>query len=79
MFVFLFAFLLNQSMITPSNPLHFTPQRPSAKELLKFPFIKKAKKTSYLIELIEKFKRFKVSGAGESDSESEESDSYVFV
>lgn len=52
-----------------------SPQRPSAKELLKFPFIKKAKKTSYLIELIEKFKRFKVSGAGESDSESEESDS----
>lgn len=49
-------------------------QRPSAKELLKFPFIKKAKKTSCLIELIEKFKRFKVSG-GESDSDSEESDS----
>lgn len=50
-------------------------QRPSAKELLKFPFIKKAKKTSCLIELIEKFKQFKVSG--QSDSDSEESDSYV--
>lgn len=62
-------------IFSSSNTLAHLLQRPSAKELLKFPFIKKAKKTSYLIELIEKFKRFKVSGAGGSDSESEESDS----
>ncbi|KAF8764195.1 Serine/threonine-protein kinase 25 like protein [Argiope bruennichi] len=49
--------------------------RPTAKELLKFPFIRKAKKNSYLIDLIEKYKRFKAAGGGQSDSDSEASDS----
>lgn len=50
-------------------------QRPTAKELLKFPFIRKAKKNSYLVDLIEKYKRFKAAGGGQSDSDSEASDS----
>jgi len=49
--------------------------RPSAKELLKFPFIRKAKKNSYLIDLIERYKKWKASGGGQSDSDSEASDS----
>lgn len=50
--------------------------RPSAKELLKFPFIRKAKKNSYLIDLIERYKRFKAtSGAGVNDSDDSETDS----
>lgn len=49
--------------------------RPTAKELLKFPFIRKAKKTSYLMDLIEKHKRWKAAGGGQSDSDSEASDS----
>ena len=50
-------------------------QRPSAKELLKFPFIKKAKKNAHLIDLIERYKRWKAAGGGESDTDSEASDS----
>lgn len=50
--------------------------RPSAKELLKFPFIRKAKKNSYLIDLTERYKRFKASGgAGTNDSDDSETDS----
>lgn len=49
--------------------------RPTAKELLRFPFIRKAKKNSYLIDLIEKYKRWKAAGGGQSDSDSEASDS----
>ncbi|GAA5852659.1 hypothetical protein JCM8547_002580 [Rhodosporidiobolus lusitaniae] len=56
--------------------------RPSAKDLLKHPFIKKAKKTSYLTELIERLERWKNEqeegrrergeggeGSGESENE----------
>lgn len=50
--------------------------RPSAKELLKFPFIRKAKKNSYLIDLTERYKRHKASGgAGINDSDDSETDS----
>lgn len=40
--------------------------RPSAKELLKHRFVKSAKKTSYLVELIERLERWKQEG-GEKD------------
>ncbi|GAA5828369.1 hypothetical protein JCM11251_006216 [Rhodosporidiobolus azoricus] len=55
--------------------------RPTAKELLRHPFIKKAKKTSYLTELIERAERWKAEaeegrrdrgeqeGSGESENE----------
>lgn len=50
--------------------------RPSARELLKFPFIRKAKKNSYLIDLTERYKRYKASGgAGVNDSDDSETDS----
>lgn len=52
-------------------------QRPSAKELLKYTFIKKAKKNSFLVDLIEKFRRYKANGGGRSDSDSDTSDTYV--
>lgn len=50
-------------------------QRPTAKELLKFQFIKKAKKNSYLIDLIDRYKKWKTQKGDESETESENSDS----
>lgn len=50
-------------------------QRPTAKELLKYPFIKKAKKNAYLIDLIDRFKKWKNQKGEESETESENSDS----
>ncbi|MGH0130452.1 UNVERIFIED_CONTAM: hypothetical protein FKN15_001664 [Acipenser sinensis] len=50
--------------------------RPTAKELLKHKFIaKNFKKTSYLTELIDRFKRWKAEGHSDEDSSSDESDS----
>jgi serine/threonine-protein kinase 24/25/MST4 len=54
-------------------------QRPTAKELLKYPFIRKAKKNSYLIDLIDRYKKWRCTRNEESETESENSDSYVFV
>ena len=45
-------------------------ERPSAKELLKHPFVRRAKKTTYLTELIERYERWQaVHGDRESDSD----------
>lgn len=58
----------------------FFPQRPTAKELLKHKFIvKNSKKTSYLTELIDRFKRWKAEGHSDDESDSEGSDSYVQI
>ena len=47
-------------------------ERPSAKELLKHPFVKKAKKTTYLTELIERHERWQAThGSRSSDDEDE--------
>ena len=49
-------------------------ERPSAKELLKHPFIRRAKKTTYLTELIERYERWQaVHGDQVSDDESDNS------
>ncbi|XP_054723172.1 serine/threonine-protein kinase 26-like [Uloborus diversus] len=51
--------------------------RPTAKELLKFPFIRKAKKNTYIVELIEKYKQWKgseTSSEALTDSETSDSD-----
>ncbi|KAL9007000.1 MAG: hypothetical protein Q9188_000288 [Gyalolechia gomerana] len=48
-------------------------ERPSAKDLLKHPFIRRAKKTTYLTELIERYERWQaVHGERDSDSDSDE-------
>lgn len=50
--------------------------RPTARELLKHKFIlKNCKKTSYLTELIDGYKRWKAEGHSDDDSSSDESDS----
>lgn len=46
--------------------------RPSAKELLRLPFIRRARKTSYLTELIDRFRRYRAEKG--PDSESDDSD-----
>nr|CAG4651988.1 EOG090X09LE [Triops cancriformis] len=49
--------------------------RPTAKELLKHPFIRKAKKNSYVIDLIDRYKKWKVTRSEDSETESDNSDS----
>ncbi len=44
-------------------------QRPSARELLKHKFIRMAKKTSYLTELIERHERWKAEGGERIEEE----------
>ncbi len=49
-------------------------ERPSAKDLLKHPFVRKAKKTTYLTELIERYERWQtLHGDQDSDTESDDS------
>lgn len=48
-------------------------ERPTAKELLKHPFIRRAKKTTYLTELIERHERWQAVH-GDQDSDDDESD-----
>ena len=48
-------------------------ERPTAKELLKHPFVRRAKKTTYLTELIERHERWQaVHGDQDSDDESDD-------
>ena len=55
-------------------------QRPSAKELLKHPFLKRAKKTSFLVELIDRFKTWKANGGdSKGDRDDWDSESYEEV
>ena len=50
-------------------------ERPSAKELLKHPFIRRAKKTTYLTELIERYERWQaVHGNAGSDDDEDDDD-----
>ncbi|KAL9112381.1 MAG: hypothetical protein Q9227_003223 [Pyrenula ochraceoflavens] len=49
-------------------------ERPSAKELLKHPFVKRAKKTTYLTELIERYERWQAKHGNRS---SEDEDDYA--
>ncbi|KAK7542773.1 serine/threonine-protein kinase 4 [Phyllosticta citribraziliensis] len=46
-------------------------ERPSARELLKHPFVRKAKKTTYLTELIERHERWVLKHGKDAESESE--------
>ena len=48
-------------------------ERPSAKELLRHPFVRRAKKTTYLTELIERHERWQAVH-GERDSEDEDNE-----
>jgi hypothetical protein len=45
-------------------------QRPSAKELMRHPFIKKAKKNAYLMDLIDRYRKWKLTRGDESESDS---------
>lgn len=47
-------------------------ERPSAKELLKHPFVKKAKKTTYLTELIERHERYVATRGGRSSDDEDD-------
>ncbi|KKK21515.1 hypothetical protein ARAM_007756 [Aspergillus rambellii] len=47
-------------------------ERPSARELLEHPFIKRAKKTNYLTELIERYERWQAVHGNRKDDEDDE-------
>src|ERR1700749_1722259 len=47
-------------------------ERPSAKELLKHAFVKKAKKTTYLTELIERYERWQLCPGKDKEDEEDE-------
>ncbi|KAL9621249.1 MAG: hypothetical protein Q9160_004270 [Pyrenula sp. 1 TL-2023] len=49
-------------------------ERPSAKELLKHPFVKKAKRTTYLTELIERYERWSAQHGNRPSEDEEESE-----
>ena len=49
-------------------------QRPTTKDLLKTKFILKAKKTSYLVELIERYRKWKEAGGKDDSSSDDDSD-----
>ncbi|KAH6648245.1 kinase-like domain-containing protein [Truncatella angustata] len=49
-------------------------ERPSARDLLKHPFIRKAKKTSYLTELIERHSRWRATHKSEDDESFDDGD-----
>jgi len=49
-------------------------KRPSARELLRNPFVRRAKKTSYLTELIERYERWAVHHKGDDDDSDNEGD-----
>lgn len=60
--------------LTPGDLRPSALQRPTAKELLKHKFLARyTKKTSFLTELIDRYKRWKSEGHGE-ESSSEDSD-----
>ena len=50
-------------------------ERPSAKELLKHPFVRRAKKTTYLTELIERYERWQAVHGNAGSDEDEDEDS----
>ncbi|KAL4908126.1 hypothetical protein BDW74DRAFT_146896 [Aspergillus multicolor] len=49
-------------------------ERPTAKELLEHPFIKRAKKTNYLTELIERYERWQAVNGNKKNDEDDELD-----
>ncbi|KAK5943370.1 Serine/threonine-protein kinase PAK 6 [Knufia obscura] len=51
-------------------------ERPSAKELLKHPFVKRAKKTTYLTELIERHERWQAKYGNRNPEDEEEEETY---
>jgi serine/threonine-protein kinase 24/25/MST4 len=51
-------------------------RRPSAKELLRHPFVRKAKKTSYLTELIERHERWSVHHKNDNDDSGDEQEEH---
>lgn len=51
-------------------------ERPSAKELLKHPFVKRAKKTTYLTELIERHERWQAKYGNKSSEDDDEEDDH---
>lgn len=51
-------------------------ERPSAKELLKHPFVKRAKKTTYLTELIERHERWQAKYGHKSSEDDDEEEDY---
>ena len=55
----------------PEDLIYVSPlQRPSAKELMRHTFIRKAKKNSYLMDLIDRYKKWRLTRGDDSETDS---------
>lgn len=55
-----------------TNVLTF--QRPTAKDLLRHPFVKKAKRNSHLHDLIDRYQKWKLTHANDNDTDDSDTD-----
>ena len=58
-------------MLVRKVTFFFVFQRPTAKELLRHAFIKRAKRNNHLMDLIDRYRKWRVTHSNESDSDSE--------
>ena len=62
-------------LVSVLDLIAFLLQRPTAKELLRHQFIKRAKRNNHLMDMIDRYKKWSLTHINDSDSDSDASDS----